>query len=383
MVDPVSGVVNVLIGGLLRPVVDGVYKTVSEGMSRRLLATRQKLDLAFPDLAVEFFGDSLANLYETATFNLNRRLPMVWNRTLSLSGSVSAASDEFVRVDDYSKQQFTVDDKVVKGRQALGKVWDGELLFIERLEEAGGRHPIVVAGLCNYYSYVTFAAHVEAGLRGKSSYGSRLIDESLKSMEMVLQAPVKPIILAAATVCVFETQHGPQVLCHIRSTEVIHARGMLGVTPIFGMEGNYRDGIRSRHGVLFYNFIKEFLEECYGMEKLIHESENFELGPDWFLDLPLARAMLAEFKSGRASFELLGTGLDATDGSLNFALLAHFKSKAFCERFDRQKAVNFEAEGSFRWYKLFGPKIENEVAEGNVVPSSLFALDLARTRLRR
>src|SRR5664279_5366214 len=104
---------------------------------------------------------------------------------------------------------------------------------------------------------------------------------------------------------------------------------MLGVTPLFGMESNVVGGTHSRLGVLPYNFVKEFMEEMYGLEEVVRADDSRSISPDWFLEPLQARSLLSEFEGGHAYLELLGTCVDCTDGTFTYALLAHFRRQAF------------------------------------------------------
>jgi hypothetical protein len=80
------------------------------------------------------------------------------------------------------------------------------------------------------------------------------------------------------------------------------------LAPTFGLEPSVVDHVASRFDVLEYNFLKEFLEEIYGIDALARNAESGLLDPDAIFDNPEAERLVAEFDSGRATLQVTGVG---------------------------------------------------------------------------
>ena len=74
-----------------------------------------------------------------------------------------------------------------------------------------------------------------------------------------------------------------------RSAQVLTAPNAKAVIPNFGLTDNELAGNKSALGILFYNLIKEYLEEMFNYEELIGDVMQRRVDPDWFLELPEAR----------------------------------------------------------------------------------------------
>lgn len=231
--------------------------------------------------------------------------------------------------------------------QAGAKIWDGDLLFLKSagIEDQGDgvSLPSLEAGVMNYFGFVSASAAWRAECESEGPHP--LLEQHYTSLNSLLANPPRPLALSAAAACVFSTPEGLQIPLARRSAAVVNAMGHLCLAPTFGLEPSVIDHVKSKFDVLKYNFVKEFLEEIYGMEGLDHNAESGILDPDCIFENPEAQLLLAEFDSGRASLRVTGLGAELTDGSLTIALLAQFDSPDFYAEVLRR------ARPSWEWQK--------------------------------
>jgi hypothetical protein len=154
--------------------------------------------------------------------------------------------------------------------------------------------------------------------------------------------------------------------------------------PVFGMECDAIGGRASEYGLTFYNFVREFCEEFFDLEELVHMMASRHVDPDWIFQLPSAAAVLHEATAHRLRLRRTGFGVNPNDGILNCALIAHFTSKRFFQWLRLNCRLNWEsASGSgsltpLEFVRLDDLRLDAWVDRLEIDPSSVFALDMAR-----
>jgi hypothetical protein len=240
----------------------------------------------------------------------------------------------------------------------------------------------VIAGVCNFYSYVTLKDEIRRATVGRRPRFR--LEERFPDLKSVLDGPVRPVTIAASVACLFDTDRGTEVALQRRSAAVVSAVGSLGVIPLFGLESNLIGGTRSEYGPLTYNFLKEFVEEFYGLEELVRSSPAKRNSPDWVLNSPTGRLVVDELKSGRLTMHVLGMALDLRDGSLTFAVAARFTSSEFLRQLKLDCKASWESEAAssnetpIQFLPVESRELDELAASGEMDSSSIFVLDRAR-----
>jgi hypothetical protein len=158
--------------------------------------------------------------------------------------------------------------------------------------------------------------------------------------------------------------------------------------PSFGVEPNIVGHERSRYSLIYYNYFREFAEEFFDVEELVEAAKARRAHPDWILQLPAVEAIACEARHGRLALEYLGVGVGPADGAFKCALLVWFRSPAFYRRLERELRANWESsrgEGyrpSVQFVPLFSPLIDEWADHEEIGPTSAFAIDLARRRVK-
>lgn len=387
----VTGWLLLIAGAIVGVAVDRAWDRLHHAYDRRAQrcarSRRQRNILRARSDIVEHYrsrGDQDA-LYIATTFK-SRPLPVLARGADRLSGPVDAYNDAFLTVENSVRVALPTNGHLIRQRSREGaQLWDGDLLFVtgaDLFEESPVR---VRAALCNYFSYVTYSARLVKDIRRKRWTA---LDQHYGNLNRLIDGSVRPVAIAAAVTCVFHTHDGDvEVAVQRRSSGVVNGAGELGVIPIFGFESTWRGRARSKYSVLFYNFVKEFVEEFYGLENLERSASSANLAPDWIFETSQAREVLDEFEAGRLALSVTRVGADLTEGNLTFAMLAEFKSPDFFDRLKLGGMASWEsqefASGTrpVEFLPLFDPELNTSAQ--SMYPTSLFSLDLARQALSR
>jgi hypothetical protein len=160
------------------------------------------------------------------------------------------------------------------------------------------------------------------------------------------------------------------------------------MVPTFGLESNTVGQQRSAFSLLSYNYLKEFAEEFFDLEEVIHARTVRRASPDWIFDLPQLARVKRELKSGRLRLTWTGISISPFGGIVNIAMLAVSSSESFFDFIKRTTKANWEAteggsEPPIEYIRLDDPQIDAWVDARLLSANSAFALDQARQRLSR
>jgi hypothetical protein len=115
-----------------------------------------------------------------------------------------------------------------------------------------------------------------------------------------------PFSVGGLAVLALRTTSSYYIAIQSRSAQVLTAPNAKAVIPNFGLTDNELAGNKSALGILFYNLIKEYLEEMFNYEELIGDVMQPRVDPDWFLELPEAQELLRLSQRGLFSVSYLG-----------------------------------------------------------------------------
>lgn len=153
--------------------------------------------------------------------------------------------------------------------------------------------------------------------------------------------------------------------------------GSYAPVPVFGCQPT---GRVSRTGASFrHNLVREFGEEPLGLAEDLQHADN-HVHPDWFYAEGRMPQLLAALDEGQRSVHELGFGFD--NGEVVVAVLCEFTSSAFVDQQRAHLQHNWEVR-RFREVPLFSSELDEQLVALQVHPGSTFAIDLARSYLRR
>jgi hypothetical protein len=284
--------------------------------------------------------------------------------------------------DNAVRDVLPYEEKLINAQKGAGaRIFDGEILYVKDRRLDGNR-PNIVAGRCNFYSYASLTLRLQAEVVRKKP--STKYKEFLLSLSPYGTATVQPQAIGCSCVTVFESERGPVLAVSNRSPDVVTSGSSRATLPSFGMETNAvgRDG--SRFGLLYHNFIREFAEEFFDLEELVHMMMSRRSDPDWMFQLRQVQNIHDQATAGMFDLKCLGMSCNPHDGALNFNLLGHFKAVEFYQWVKRESRANWESASSsagappIEFVGLGSPLIDDWVAQGQIHGCSVASIDLAR-----
>jgi hypothetical protein len=329
------------------------------------------------------WGDSL---YTPSNLGSHKQIPILAN-DLNIPRSLDPYKDNLFYLAD-GRSDFPVQEKLIRRSARAGAtVFDGEILYVEKVEVDEDAIKRVELRRCNFFAYASLSLQLQKGLRGRWRHSARH-EQHFTTFKAAIAQPLQPLTLGCTCVTLFE--HNSEVLVALahRSSEVLNDSDVKGVLPSFGAEANIVGHQRSRYSLLFYNYFKEFAEEFFDLEELIQMARARRAHPDWILQLPAVEAITREARSGRLTVEYLGVGINPADGGFKCALLAWFRSDSFYRQLERDLRANWESSAderntpSVQFIPLFDPLIDEWADHDELGPMSIFAIDLARARIK-
>jgi len=246
-------------------------------------------------------------------------------------------------------QEFSTDMHLLKRRSSMGqRMFNDMALYPDRVD-ISATNIMIVTRRCKYFPIASNLIRLEEELfrAVDKSFVRRhrtpIRDRVLSSLEKASQYLLKPLSIGCATVLRLATNEGDKILIHRRSSQVITSSESIAVMPCFGLEPVDVVAVdQLEKDVLFLNFVKEFCEELFGIDDLISMSKHRQGLSSWILQFPEAKMMFSAFESGSALANLLGVGIDATNGTLILAIEVYIADKKITDKISELIVGNWE-----------------------------------------
>jgi hypothetical protein len=315
-----------------------------------------------------------------------------WQRPLRLEPT----RDGVVSYAETTTVPFFRDMRLIEERMALGQTLFNEpACFLDRIEcQPSGL--VLHLKPCEYFDCVTSLIRMEeetfAAVKKNRFDCVPLRDSYLSGLDDCAAVRWRSGSVGCAVVLAVRSGKNYEVLVHKRSHLTVTFGGLLAVTPNFGLAPIPKNPLRSanpgrQYDIIFYNLIKEYLEEICGYEELIRLGANGRLDPLWFMEVEEAKRLRGLIRAGLLSIEFLGFGFDALNGCAIMALLARIDKAEFGKQLRRRITLNWEV------FRNSGGTVEaqlvpigaNDLAswlrEERYHTGAAFALSLAARRL--
>lgn len=383
--------VPLIIGAILGAIVAAWYATISRTVTRwtrRAALRRRTKDGVASSLSskiVSYYRDRglESSLYRPQLVGSGAPVALLHSGDLEFEKSVGIKSDSLFSC-DHILTKFPVSKRILRWyRRGGARLFDGEFMWVKSAHLEGRRLVGLDVGRVNFYSYATLCFRLQREISSRW-HAPKLHDRYLATFNMALASDLRPQAVGCMVATLLQGDDGLYVAVARRSTEVVNGPGTRSLLPVFGMECNAIGGRATEYGLTFYNFVREFCEELFDLEELVHMMANRRVDPDWIFQLPSASAVLHEATARRLRLRRTGFGVNPNDGILNCALVAHFTSKRFFRWLRSECRLNWESaseSGSsapMEFVRLDDPCLDAWVDRLEIDPSSVFALDMAR-----
>lgn len=318
-----------------------------------------------------------------------------WQQTASLPFEV----DTLLSYSDAPHSDFPVDHDLIKSRTDLGQVlFDGPTMFLDRIEQQPNDRIILHVGGCGYFQASSSFMHMEEetfqAVQKDTFNHIPLREAYIPSADQVQKLAKKPFAIGCAVALALKSGDSYELLIHTRSHTTATFGGAKGVTPNFGLEPVHGgahiqtpilDGFKSS-SLIYYNFIKEYLEELYNYEDLIGKVSTRKANPYWFYDLAEAHTILRLIKDGVFALEFLGFGFDAMNGNAIIGLLGCIDDHDCASEIKNSLELNWEiaekdGELDFEFVDIHSPSLEIWLRDLRYHTGAAFTIAKALERL--
>ena len=382
-------VLGAIAGAVVAPVYNKSVAAISN-VRRRRASVKRGQEGGASTLAkkmVQYYTERgiASSLYVPTSIATTGPIALLHDATIDIPAAVDLNSDPLFNC-DHQLTRLPFDKAVLRRYRRRGaRLFDGEFMWVQSVRLDGDELVELNIGRVNFYSYATLLYRTQREILSRWRRPV-LHDRHLQSFRAALGGGgLTPQAIGCMTALLVEGNDGTYVALARRSAQVVNGPGSRSLVPVYGMECNAIAGRVSRYGLTFYNFVREFSEEFFDLEELVHMMISRRVDPDWIFQLPPAAEALSEAEAGRLILKRTGVGINPNDAILNFAYVAHFTDPAFFERLLTQMRPNWENSpdsdltiGAIEFVKLSDPSLDLLAADQLIDPSSIFALDLAR-----
>jgi hypothetical protein len=329
-------------------------------------------------------------LYVTTHTEPGMVLPLLVEPALNGAAAGYKLDPELLTFIDSDVKRFEVNERLITAARLSGRtIFDGELAMLNTWNGSGDKLHLSVTR-CSYLSFASRLLTIEsevarACIRPKAR--TPVLDQTLGSWDVATGPQGRPLAVGCSVVTLLSTTNGLVLPIQTRSSAVVAHGGVRAVVPTFGIEPHIRGGMTSKYPCLTYNFLKEFAEELFDYEEVIHASRSSNLGPDWILGLGGIDGIESEMHAGRMLLTVEGICLEPRGAALQLALLARFTSIPFCDDLIGRLRSNWESgpndgvsEGSpaLELVGIDDARLDEWTRDGVLGPSSTYAIDCAR-----
>lgn len=248
-----------------------------------------------------------------------------------------------------AKQPFhNVNNKLIQKRKNMGqRIFNAATLYLDYIEEKENKEiKKLHVKTCDFYTAFSGLAKTEEetykAILFKKTKNLKIRDTFYKSPDAAKMCGMKPNIACACTT-IFQTENRTEVLLTKRSNEVITFGGAMAVVPAFGLVPiRHGDGDVKFTNLLFFNFLKEYLEELFSYDELIEEIRNKKGDPFWFYKLEEAKEFIQCYKNKGIELKVTGFGFDASNGGAFISMMLVLREKSYIKKIKETINLNWE-----------------------------------------
>ena len=394
----VKDIVLVILGaflGYLIPIFVGWFKKHQERLIQREAKNRKHFfqSGALTSWLLGYYHHSISELYSCEIGGFEKRIPFLTKPTWQFVKEIEPETEWLIKFNEGPILRFETDQALLDHRRRIGaRLWpDGsQTLYLDRIGETNGLRLHTKA--CDYLKMATALIKLEdetfKAVRKSGGYPTPFRDQHLCNLSEITKDRQIPFSVGCTTALALKSENGYQFVLHTRGSNVITYPNMKSVIPNFGLEPNYIEGSKSHFGIIFHNFLKEYLEELFNYEELIKCIDRQRNYPHWFGDFEEAKELINLYKNNQFSLEFIGFGIDALNGTTNIALLAVVKSIEISSKLRKTFITNWEVKKDSSWkspplefidYK--DPLLREWHENGKLQHGCAFTLSLAIKRL--
>jgi hypothetical protein len=276
-------------------------QTIVEGYERlsrhREQKTQQAIELLRSDrkefLETRYLSKWLINFhdYVSKEFGVFNILPVVdfygikaqipfltkpsWNSPERLDDlqQIIPEKDTIVQYDQTFISEYDIDYDLINQRKLIGqRVWDAPTVYLDYISgSAKDKNIVFHAKTCRYYASLTKMLKLEnetmRSVKNNDFINCEIRRKHYTILKNIESNLYKPLTLGCNVVFVIKTESDYEVIIQTRSGENVTDNNVTTTVPSFGL-GPFVGERPEKQGLLFYNFLQEYLEELHNVKDL-------------------------------------------------------------------------------------------------------------------
>jgi len=357
---------------------------------------------AIYDWLIQYYTENSNDLFNCRIANYEIKIPFLTKPEWLYYSPMPQNDDILLDYTETNNQKFPIETNLIRMRKELGQVlFDNPALYLDRIEENESSLTLHVKS-CDYFqiasSFISLEEETFKAVQKNSYKHLKIRDSYISRVSQVQGLIKKPFAIGCAVALALKTKDSYELLIHTRSHAAVTFGGAKGVTPNFGLapltggvrtifsDSDFSLGSNRGYNLLYYNFIKEFLEELYNYEELIELVSNRKANPFWFYNLHEAEKLLHLIEQGSFSLEFLGFGFDALNGNAIIALLGVINEEKYSVELKNNLELNWEIAKkkdvlAFEFVDIKSDKLERWLRDNKYHTGAAFTISRALKRL--
>ena len=385
----VLGTILGTISGFLFPI--GVEKINKYRKTRRILKRRLLLESdKIHEWICRYYesrGRSV-DLFDCKIGNSEIKIPFITKKEWLFILPVKPEKDSLLIFHQSRGENFDINYKLIKKREYLGQILFNEPgIYIDSISEQPDKITLNIKS-CQFFQIAKNMIELEEetfrAIKKWSFKRTPIRDKYLSSLEAIQHISLKPLPVGCAVTFAVRTPNSYEIIIHTKSHSTVTLGGTKAIIPNYGLVPFAVSNNVSQLGILFYNFIREYLEELFNYEEMVKLFELNKTHPTWFYDIPEAKQLI---NSKIFSCEVTGFGFNGLNGALSIAMLVMVDDVKFTDKLKRRINANWEVAKrtveliplEFIDYK--SSILESWLLEKKFSPASAFSISRAVERL--
>ncbi|MFW9804930.1 MAG: hypothetical protein ACFFFC_19910, partial [Candidatus Thorarchaeota archaeon] len=273
-----------------------------------------------------------------------RRIPFLsrpeWNapqkpsKTLSELPRIQVEWDTLLLYDKKTRTDFEIDQDLIIDRELIGQsIWDAPTLYLDSVsgsvDEGTLRFSVKI---CRYYANATRMIELEnetiEGVRLDLFDSCPIRKQYFLKIGNIEDNLYMPMTLGCMVVFALKAERGYDIILQVRSSKNATANSVISIAPTYGLSPFLGDP-QDYKGLLFYNFLKEYLEEFLNRKELVRPFHSFHSPRTHkrYYDSIYASPEVQPLLGDDFNLYYLGFGFNLINGFPNLGLLAKLDSE--------------------------------------------------------
>jgi hypothetical protein len=239
---------------------------------------------------------------------------------------ITPDQDSILQYDQTLGSEFDINYDLISQRKSLGqRVWDATTIYLDHISGSVKYGNIVFhARPCRYYASLTKMIELENetvfSVKSNDYLNCILRKQYYSNLLNIESNLLKPLTIGCSVVLAIRTNFGYEIALQTRSEENVTDNNVTTTVPSYGLSP-FIGEIPQQRGLLFYNFLREYLEELHNLRELDQPPDS-NASSDTSHDSVYNHPEASPFLSSNFALYYIGFGFILSNGYPTIGLLA-------------------------------------------------------------